>query len=110
MTDPELKAEALTVDLIANANETAKKLKDCTEEQRSTLLAKHIRESDIALGVWEDEKEPDKIGLQIIKGEPLLRRAIAANETMKPQMAGIPCREYDEAMAFRADYGDGSLN
>ena len=60
-----------------------------------------VANNDLVVAVWQDVREPDGVGLLLIKGEDLLRQSVENTRAVSARTAAIPCIEYEQAVALR---------
>jgi hypothetical protein len=65
-----------------------------------------IDESDVVLGVWKDDAEPDGVGVIVIKGDQLLANIGQSGQTVPPRMTAIPCDCAEMAFAAKEAFGE----
>ncbi|WP_331327289.1 hypothetical protein [Methylobacterium fujisawaense] len=85
-------ADQFTVDMVASANETRSWFSGHPSDIQILL-----NDSDVAVAVWQDWREPNGVGLMPIKGEDLLN---AENRALKYTIAAFPCGSAEHAEAL----------
>jgi hypothetical protein len=70
-----------------------------------------IKESDVALAVWQDAIEPGGVGFLLVKGQRFLSAIVSGGATIASKTVGIPCIDAEQAHAVRQVAGErGWLN
>jgi hypothetical protein len=69
-------------------------------------VVRMIDESDVVLGIWKDDAEPDGVGVIVIKGEQLLANIGQSGQTVLPRMTAIPCDCGEMALAAKVTFGE----
>jgi hypothetical protein len=82
----------------------------CGMSERATFqyLENIIASAEVAIGVWPDAKEPNGVGLHVIKG---LGRVMTAMETSGPARVSVDAVPYagrKQAVAAEQRFGDKS--
>lgn len=81
--------------LVAMANRNGEML-DGSMKQIKRL----IKDADVAIAVWQDFSRPNDVGLLVIKGQRLVREAVATNTSFEGKVTAIPCIEETQARAL----------
>lgn len=71
-------------------------LLDSSMKQIENLIAN----ADVAIAVWQDFSRPTGVSLLVIKGQRLVREAVATNTSFEGKVTAIPCREEAQARAL----------
>lgn len=88
--------------IVEAANKVGAEMAGCGIQALRLLVAAH----DIAFGVWQDRREPDGVGMLVLKGHQTLREVIADGESRAVTLTAIPCRDATEAAALREVIGE----
>lgn len=91
--------------IVDMANDNAPYLKGKGIDEVKELMD----DADIFWGVWQDSECENGIGFLIIKGEPLLQRLSAANQTETLRFDAIVLTCLEEATAMRQVIGEEPL-
>jgi hypothetical protein len=75
---------------------------DGTKESVVRLVA----ESDVVLGVWKDDAEPDGVGVIVIKGDQVLANIGQRGQTVPPRMMALPCDCAEMALAAKEAFSE----
>ncbi len=68
-----------------------------------TPIWRIIDENELVFAIWQDEMEPDGVGMVIVKGAALLRGIAQASKGFFDELAtsAIPCTSAEQAEALR---------
>jgi hypothetical protein len=66
-----------------------------------------IHEYDVVFGVYQDYDKAGGVGLQIIKGRPLLETCAMAPSSLLVRIEAIRCIDVEQAVAMSNAFGDG---
>jgi hypothetical protein len=69
-------------------------------------VVRMIAESDVVLGVWKDDAEPDGVGVVVIKGDQFLASIGQIGQTVPPRMTALPCDCAEMAFAAKEAFGE----
>jgi hypothetical protein len=83
---------------MANANDA---LMDGTMAPVLQLVA----ENEVVFAVWQDEAEPNGVGVMIVKGANKLRDVVATGKERSHRVTAIKCIEAEQAEALRLHVG-----
>ncbi|GEM_PF-6584448 len=81
--------------LVALANRNGKVLGGSVEQIEDLIGA-----ADVAIAVWQDFTRPNGVSLLVIKGQRVVREAVATNTAFEGKVTAIPCREEAQARAL----------
>jgi len=87
--------------LVAMANRNGELLDGSVNQIKDLIGA-----ADVALAVWQDFSRPNGVSLLVIKGQRLVREAVATNTAFEGKVTAIPCREEAQARALLLVCGD----
>lgn len=88
--------------IVEAANKIGAEMNGCGIEALRLLVAAH----DVVFGVWQDRREPDGVGLLLIKGAQAMREVVAAGEARAVSLTAIPVHSIEEAEAMRRVIGE----
>ncbi len=60
----------------------------------------------LVFGVFQDEVEPDGVGMLVVKGHALLREIMASGRAWPVDMTDVPCTCLEQAEALRIVAGE----
>lgn len=81
--------------LVAMANQNAERIGGSMKAVRET-----IEHADVAVAIWQDFTRPTSIAILAIKGNAILRDAIANNVAFTGKVTAIRCIEEAQARAL----------
>jgi hypothetical protein len=87
--------------LVEMASENQAQL-DGTTAPVKRIFASH----DVVWGVWQDHREPDGVGMRLIKGQSLLQRIVDRRQSEQVRMTAIPCDNLEHAVAAQRALGE----
>jgi hypothetical protein len=94
--------DAYKAAIVEAANRTGAEMAGCGIEALRLLVAAH----DVAFGVYQDRREPDGVGMLLIKGQQAMRDVIAEGTPAFVSLTAIPCTSAEEAEAMRRVIGE----
>jgi hypothetical protein len=72
---------------------------------RAQLMTRLVADSDMVFGVWPDVDEPERFGVQVIKGEGMMPPLEGFELPEEVTVAAIPCVGLEQALAARDAWG-----
>ncbi|WP_375790901.1 hypothetical protein ACE102_33855 [Bradyrhizobium sp. vgs-9] len=84
---------------MANANNA---LMDGTMAPIRSLVERH----DVVVALWQDPRQPEGVGIKIIKGLPIIEIAAAAEEDVQCRVTAIKCVDRDQAYGLSLIWGE----
>jgi hypothetical protein len=84
---------------MANANNA---LMDGAMAPIRSLVDKH----DVVVAIWQDSRQPEGVGVKIIKGVPIIEVAAAAEEDVQCRVTAIKCVDRQQAMGLSLLWGE----
>lgn len=84
---------------MANANNA---LMDGTMAPIRSLVERH----DVVVAIWQDPRQPEGVGVKIIKGVPVIEIAAAAEEDMQCRVTAIKCVDRQQALGLSLLWGE----
>jgi hypothetical protein len=89
---------------IANAN--AEAMRAMTNEAAFDHVQGIVESAEVVFGVYQDENEPDGIGVCMIKGSWQMRAATVEKQVGKLKIDALPCASREQAIAAKQMFGD----
>ena len=102
----QVKLLAFKARMVEIANRHSAEMREMTPEARSDYVKRVVERAQVAFGVWQDDKEPDGVGIYLIKGSREMQAATIEKQDVKFRTAAVPCVNLEEAVATRRRFGD----
>jgi hypothetical protein len=90
---------------VTMSNKVQKQLSGMSGEDAFQTIKDIVENADVVFALWQDESEPNGVGVLMIKGDPNLLEIIASGRATC-KIAAIPCTERAHAEAARASLGN----
>jgi hypothetical protein len=92
--------------MIALANQ--RQLAMCGMSRRAAFryVESIVADAEVVIGVWQDPREPNGVGLHVIKGLRHLMTAAASGEPARVSVEAVPCIDREQAVAAEQRFGD----
>jgi hypothetical protein len=92
--------------LVDMANAVGAGLDETDPRASVEVVAKIVGAADVVFGVWQDDDEPNGVGLHCIKGIERIAEIAHSGHAGELKLAAVPCTSVEQAIAAERRFGN----